>query len=49
MIFSPHPDDEALMTSGIIEAALNEGIHPRVVIVTTGDYDGGNIGCAANR
>lgn len=42
MIFAPHPDDEVLMTSGIIENAVTEGNKIKVVILTNGDYGASN-------
>jgi LmbE family N-acetylglucosaminyl deacetylase len=42
MIFAPHPDDEVLMTSGVIENAIKEGNKVRVVIVTNGDFGASN-------
>lgn len=41
MVFAPHPDDEVLMTSGVIYQALQNGRNVKVVIVTNGDYSGG--------
>ncbi|MEW6607483.1 MAG: PIG-L family deacetylase [bacterium] len=39
VVFSPHPDDEVLMTAGIINCAVNDGDRIKVVIVTNGDPD----------
>lgn len=44
LIFSPHPDDEALMSAGIIRSAVKNSIPIKVVIVTNGDYLGQRIG-----
>ena len=38
LIFAPHPDDEVLMTAGIIARARAEHRRVRVVIATNGDY-----------
>lgn len=37
IVFAPHPDDEALMFSGIIYRALAKGEPVKVVIITNGD------------
>jgi LmbE family N-acetylglucosaminyl deacetylase len=37
LIFAPHPDDESLSSSGIIQKALAENAQVKVVVVTTGD------------
>jgi len=37
IIFAPHPDDEALMASGIIYSALSKGDVVKVVVMTNGD------------
>jgi len=37
MIFAPHPDDEALMASGIMYSALSRGDTVKVVVMTNGD------------
>lgn len=44
IIFAPHPDDEALMTSGIIKSALKSGRQVKVVVVTNGDIRGVTVG-----
>ena len=41
VVFAPHPDDEALMSSGIISKALANGDTVTVIVVTNGDYYGG--------
>lgn len=40
MVIAPHPDDEALMFSGIIHSALQRGEEVKVVVVTNGDFNG---------
>jgi len=42
LIVAPHPDDEALMASGVIANALTRGEPVKVVIVTNGDNAKGN-------
>src|SRR6266581_4593235 len=37
IIFAPHPDDEALMASGIMYSALSKGDVVKVVVMTNGD------------
>lgn len=37
LVIAPHPDDEALGSGGVIQAALANGSEVRVVIVTNGD------------
>src|SRR5947208_16260097 len=37
VIFAPHPDDEALMASGIMYSALSRGDTVKVVMMTNGD------------
>lgn len=39
LVVAPHPDDEILMTAGVLLRAQRAGQQPRVVIVTNGDYD----------
>jgi len=41
LIIAPHPDDEALMASGVIVNALANGQPVKVVIVTNGDHMAG--------
>jgi LmbE family N-acetylglucosaminyl deacetylase len=38
LIVAPHPDDEALMASGVIVNALENGQPAKVVLVTNGDH-----------
>ena len=38
LIVAPHPDDEALMASGVIANAVAKGESVKVVIVTNGDH-----------
>jgi LmbE family N-acetylglucosaminyl deacetylase len=38
LIIAPHPDDEALMASGVIVNALENGQPAKVVLVTNGDH-----------
>jgi len=40
IIFAPHPDDEALMASGIMYSALARGDTVKVVLMTNGDAGG---------
>jgi len=47
VVFAPHPDDEVLMTAGIINCAVNDGDHIKVVIVTNGDPHTQQEGCIA--
>jgi len=44
LVFAPHPDDEALATSGIIYSGVAQGDNVTVVIVTNGDYNGTSAG-----
>lgn len=44
LILAPHQDDEALMCSGIIEAALIRGDSVKVGVITNGDRKGRRIG-----
>ncbi len=44
MIFAPHPDDEALMASGVIYSALANGDTVTVVVVTNGDAGATSVG-----
>jgi LmbE family N-acetylglucosaminyl deacetylase len=44
VIFAPHPDDEALIASGIIQSALIRHIPVKVVVVTNGDVLGKTYG-----
>ncbi len=38
LILAPHPDDEVLMTAGIITKTLASGHYLKVVVVSNGDY-----------
>jgi len=38
LIVAPHPDDEALMTSGVIAHAVQDGQPVKVALVTNGDH-----------
>ncbi len=40
LIFSPHPDDDVLGTSGVIYQAIRDGKEVYVAYVTSGDYYG---------
>lgn len=40
MVFAPHPDDEMLMTAGIIRKGIQNQDIVKVVVVTNGDYNG---------
>lgn len=42
MILVPHQDDEILMSAGIIEQAVQNGLDVKVVMVTNGDYGSNN-------
>lgn len=44
MVFAPHPDDEALMASGIVASAVKSGRQTKVVVVTNGDIQGVTVG-----
>jgi LmbE family N-acetylglucosaminyl deacetylase len=44
MVFGPHPDDEALIASGIVRAAIARGDTVKVVVVTNGDVNGTAVG-----
>ncbi|MHB8057001.1 MAG: Ig-like domain-containing protein [Desulfuromonadaceae bacterium] len=44
LVIAPHPDDEALMFSGIIYGALSRGEPVKVVLLTNGDLNGVAIG-----
>ena len=44
LILAPHPDDEALMFSGVIYGALSRGEPVKVVVMTNGDLNGVSIG-----
>src|SRR5690349_21631527 len=39
LVVAPHPDDEALLGSGIIYSALARGDTVRVVVMTNGDTE----------
>jgi LmbE family N-acetylglucosaminyl deacetylase len=40
MVFAPHEDDEAICCSGVIHDAVLHGDTVKLVMVTTGDYNG---------
>src|SRR5262252_5890272 len=40
LVIAPHPDDEALMASGIMYSALSRGDMVKVVVMTNGDAGG---------
>ncbi len=40
LVVAPHPDDEALMFSGVIHSALQSGEEVKLVVITNGDYYG---------
>src|SRR6185295_7529962 len=44
MIFAPHPDDEALMTAGIIADGISRADTVTVVVMTNGDFRGVSMG-----
>lgn len=39
MVIAPHPDDEALIGSGVLHRAVVDGERVAVVVMTNGDYD----------
>jgi LmbE family N-acetylglucosaminyl deacetylase len=43
LVVAPHPDDEALMASGIIAHALDSGQPAKVILITNGDHRKGNM------
>lgn len=49
MVFAPHPDDELLMTAGIIRQGILDGDTVKVVIITNGDVNGVSVGYARQR
>ncbi len=49
VIFAPHPDDEALMFSGIIYRTLEQGKPVKVVVMTNGDARGITMGLAREK
>ena len=44
MVFAPHPDDEALIASGVLYRAVQSGQTVKVVVVTNGDCEQPTIG-----
>jgi LmbE family N-acetylglucosaminyl deacetylase len=40
LVFSPHPDDEALLAAGHVRAAVAAGHTVKIVVVTNGDFSG---------
>ena len=44
LVLAPHPDDEALMFSGVIYGALQRGEEVKVVMATNGDFPGMSAG-----
>jgi LmbE family N-acetylglucosaminyl deacetylase len=44
VIFAPHPDDETLFAGGVIEAAVQNHIPVKIVVVTNGDILGQKYG-----
>lgn len=44
LVIAPHPDDEALMFSGVIYSALSRGEQVKVVLMTNGDLYGVTVG-----
>lgn len=46
LVFAPHPDDEALMFSGIIHGSLQRGEDVKLVMATNGDVPGVSAGYA---
>jgi LmbE family N-acetylglucosaminyl deacetylase len=44
MVLAPHPDDEAIMCAGVIYNAIQNGDKVFVLLTTSGDYDGIDIG-----
>ena len=49
VVFAPHPDDEALMASGIIHQAVQSGKTVKVVVATNGDCEEPAIGYLRER
>lgn len=49
MVFAPHPDDELLMTAGIIRKGLQNGDTVKIVVFTNGDFNGVSDGYARQR
>ena len=37
LVLAPHPDDEAIATSGILQQALNKKLPVKIVYLTNGD------------
>jgi LmbE family N-acetylglucosaminyl deacetylase len=44
LIVAPHPDDEALMFSGVVYSALSRGEPVKIVMMTNGDLTGVSMG-----
>src|SRR6267143_677259 len=44
MVFAPHPDDEVLMTAGIIADGISRADTVTVVVMTNGDFRGVTVG-----
>ncbi|GFO56251.1 hypothetical protein GMSM_32580 [Geomonas sp. Red276] len=40
LVIAPHPDDEALMCSGVISSSLADGTQVKLVLMTNGDLNG---------
>jgi LmbE family N-acetylglucosaminyl deacetylase len=39
VVIAPHPDDEALIASGVLFRAVQSGMDPAVIVMTNGDLD----------
>jgi LmbE family N-acetylglucosaminyl deacetylase len=46
LVFSPHPDDEALVAAGHVRAALAAGHTVKIILLTNGDFQGVQSGLA---
>lgn len=46
LVIAPHPDDEALMFSGVLHGALQRGEDVKLVMATNGDFPGVSAGYA---
>ncbi|MDL2323955.1 PIG-L family deacetylase [Ruminococcaceae bacterium OttesenSCG-928-A16] len=44
MVLAPHPDDEVMMTGGVVKRAVDAGDNVYVLVATLGDYDGVEMG-----
>ena len=44
LVFSPHPDDEALVAAGHVQAAVAAGHTVKIILLTNGDFAGVDVG-----